>query len=112
MPRRHHASDPTRPWCDCPVDRLTGIGRVTVTIPDMDDRTDLRRIAAHLHDLAGVVAVEIDLATRAVRVDGVEDRRAVTDAIARAGFRVAPAPPLSLHETSDPAHARPDGDLP
>lgn len=82
-----------QPWCDCAVDRLTGTSRVTVTVPDMNDRKDLRLVAAHLHDIAGVIAVEIDPDTHAVRVDGVDDMRAVADAIGRAGFRVmAPTP--------------------
>lgn len=87
----HEDAEP--PWCDCPVDHGTGRSCITVTVPTMSDRTDLRRVAARLHDLPGVVAVEIDLPTRTVRVDGVDDHRAVTDAIASAGYPVrTPAP--------------------
>ncbi len=55
----------------------------------MSCRSDLRLISARIRDLGGVVAVEVDLDTRTVRVHGevgIDEVRAV---IAAAGYYVA-----------------------
>jgi copper chaperone CopZ len=43
---------------------------IVVTVPDMNCRHDVRAISAALADVDGVVALQIDLTTKRVQVEG------------------------------------------
>jgi copper chaperone CopZ len=58
---------------------------IEVRVPGMQCRHDVRDISARVADLAGVVALEVDIATRTVRVAGDVSVEAVRAAIAAAG---------------------------
>lgn len=61
---------------------------VTVTIPDMSDRRDIRIVTARIRDVPGVVAVAAHLAARQVHVEGNVSRVDVRAAVLAAGYMV------------------------
>lgn len=61
---------------------------VTVTIPDMSDRRDIRIVTARIRDVPGVVAVAAHLAARQVHVEGIVSRGDVRAAVLAAGYSV------------------------
>ena len=61
---------------------------LVVTVPQMHCRHDVRRISACLADVAGVVALQVDLDSKTVLVDGDVTAAAVRAAIAAAGYGV------------------------
>ncbi len=61
---------------------------VTVAVPDMADRGDIRRVTARIRDIPGVVAVEAHLAVRRIHVEGVVSRGDVRAAVIAAGYTV------------------------
>lgn len=65
---------------------------VEVTVPLMGCRGDVRTISAHIADVEGVVALQVDLATRTVRVHGDVSLESVLAAIASAGYAVSEPP--------------------
>lgn len=96
-------SDPTVPslWLPSPTGRPhTGLPIaagatihdpcpcVTVAVPDMVDRGDIRRVTAHIRDIPGVVAVEAHLEVRRIHVEGVVSRGDVRAAVVAAGYTV------------------------
>ena len=62
---------------------------VTVTIPDMSDRRDIRIVTARIRDVPGVVAVAAHLAARQVHVEGIVARDEIRAAVLAAGYTVA-----------------------
>ena len=76
LPATAHAS--THDSCPC----------VTVTIPDMSDRRDIRIVTARIRDLPGVVAVAAHLAARQVHVEGNVSHGDVRAAVLTAGYMV------------------------
>jgi nitroreductase len=76
LPATAHAS--THDSCPC----------VTVKIPDMSDRGDIRIVTARIRDVPGVVAVAADLAARQVHVEGIVSRGDVRAAVLAAGYTV------------------------
>ena len=66
-----------------------GDGRVIVaTVSGMNCRHDIRTISAALADVEGVVALQVDLGRKSVRIEGNVAPRAVRAAIVAAGYRV------------------------
>lgn len=62
---------------------------IVVIVPDMDCRDDVRTISAALADVEGVIALQIDLSTKTVRVEGWEvSPSAVRAAIVAKGYCV------------------------
>ena len=59
---------------------------VVITVPQMQDRSDVRSISAHVADIAGVVALRVDLPTKTVQVAGDVAADAVRAAIVAAGY--------------------------
>jgi copper chaperone CopZ len=74
---------------------------ITVHVPAMTARHDVRAISASISDVPGVQTLQADLVTRTVQVTGSADRAAITAAVTAAGYSVArpptaprlPAPP-------------------
>ncbi|MGY1643702.1 multicopper oxidase domain-containing protein [Geodermatophilus sp. SYSU D00703] len=64
---------------------------ITVRVPAMTARPDVRAISASISDVPGVQTLQADLATRTVQVTGPADPAAITAAVTAAGFAVAPA---------------------
>jgi len=62
---------------------------VVVSVPAMSSPNDLRLISAQICDLGGVVAVEVGLDAKTIRVHGAAGIAEVCAAIARAGYVVA-----------------------
>jgi copper chaperone len=63
-----------------------GMATVVVSVPEMSSRHDLRQISGYLCELPGVVAVEVDLEAKTVRVLGDVAAQSVGAAITEAGF--------------------------
>ncbi len=62
---------------------------IVVTVPDMNCRHDLRAISAALADVDGVVALQIDLSTKSVRIEGRDvSPSAIRAAIVATGYFV------------------------
>ena len=61
---------------------------LVVSVPQMECRHDVRAISAHVADVAGVVALQVDLATKTVRVEGDVEVDEVRAAILAAGYAV------------------------
>jgi copper chaperone CopZ len=62
---------------------------IVVTVPDMTCRHDVRAISTALADVEGVEAVQIDLSTKSVRIEGTEvSPGAVRAAIVTTGYCV------------------------
>ncbi|HWB70892.1 MAG TPA: heavy metal-associated domain-containing protein [Egibacteraceae bacterium] len=61
---------------------------VVVNVPHMQCRHDVRSISARVADIAGVMVLQVDLATKTVHVDGDVSADAVRAAIAAAGYCV------------------------
>lgn len=60
---------------------------IVVTVPDMNCRHDVRAISAALADVDGVVALQIDLTTKRVQIEGNDvSPIAIRDAIAATGY--------------------------
>ena len=75
---------------------------ITVHVPAMTARQDVRAISAVISDVPGVRTLRADLATGTVQVTGSADPAAITAAVAAAGY-----PAVGC--TADPA---PDGSPP
>jgi FtsP/CotA-like multicopper oxidase with cupredoxin domain len=73
---------------------------ITVHVPAMTARADVRAVSASISDVPGVRTLRADLATRTVRVTGPADPAAVTAAVTAIGYAVeqpsAPAADGSL----------------
>jgi copper chaperone CopZ len=66
-----------------------GDGRViVVTVPGMDCRHDIRTISAALADVEGVVALQVDLDSKCVWIEGNVAPGAVRAAIVASGYSV------------------------
>jgi copper chaperone CopZ len=61
---------------------------ITVEVPAMTGRADVRAISACISDVPGVQTLRADLASRTVRVTGPADPAAVTTAVTAAGYAV------------------------
>ena len=72
---------------------------ISVHVPAMTSRRDVRAISARISDVPGVQTLQADLAARTVRVTGPADPAAVTAAIGAAGFLV--------HRAADPVDGSP-----
>lgn len=81
-------SNPGNGPCGCHVPGLTGRPVLTVTAPEMRDRAAVRHVSAHLHDVPGVVAVQIDLPSHTIRIEGDVDPETARSALRRAGYEV------------------------
>ena len=64
---------------------------ITVHVPAMTARRDVRAISASISDVPGVQTLRADLATHTVQVCGPADPAAITAAVTAAGFAVASA---------------------
>ncbi len=62
---------------------------ITVQVPAMTARADVRAISASISDVPGVQTLQADLATRTVQVTGPADPVAVTAAVTAAGYTAA-----------------------
>jgi copper chaperone CopZ len=91
-PRSRPATAPNRPDAERPATARANTHDscpcVTVTIPDMSDRRDIRIVTARIRDVPGVVAVAAHLAARQVHVEGNVSRVDVRAAVLAAGYRV------------------------
>ena len=91
-PRWRPATAPNRPDAKLPTtaraDTHDPCPCVTVTIPDMSDRRDIRIVTARIRDVPGVVAVAAHLAARQVHVEGIVSRGDVRAAVLAAGYTV------------------------
>lgn len=65
---------------------------VDVTVPALVCRHDVRGISGVVADIDGVVAVEVDVQRRLVRVHGTAPASEVVAALTTAGYRAAGAP--------------------
>lgn len=65
-----------------------GADIVVLQVPRMAGRADVRVISACVADTDGVVTLQVDLATKTVRVEGAVSPDAVRAAIAAAGYAV------------------------
>jgi copper chaperone CopZ len=61
---------------------------IVLTVPGMNSRSDVRTVSAALADVEGVIALEVDLGTRNVRVEGDVSADAVRAAIVSSGYGV------------------------
>jgi copper chaperone CopZ len=61
---------------------------IVLTVPGMNSRSDVRTVSAALADVEGVVALEVDLGTRNVHVEGDVSADAVRAAIISSGYGV------------------------
>ena len=71
---------------------------ITIHVPAMTARQDVRAISARISDIPGVQTLKADLATRTVQVKGSVALAAVTAAVTAAGYAVTSAtddPPAS-----------------
>ena len=59
---------------------------ITVQVPAMTARADVRAVSASISDVPGVQTVQADLATRTVQVTGPVDHAAITAAVTAAGY--------------------------
>ena len=64
---------------------------IVLTVAGMNCRHCVRAISVHIHDVAGVVAVEADLESGTVRVQGTAPIHALLAAIAEAGYEALPS---------------------
>ena len=62
---------------------------VVVTVPGMVCRHDVRAISTRVSDVAGVTALQVDLASKTVTVEGDVTVAAVAAAIAAAGHSIS-----------------------
>ncbi|MEU8264709.1 heavy-metal-associated domain-containing protein [Micromonospora sp. NPDC048999] len=65
------------------------MNQLVLTVPNISCGRCVEAIREEVGQVAGVHAVEVDLAARTVRVDGDADRAAVVAAIGEAGHQVA-----------------------
>jgi copper chaperone CopZ len=76
---------------------------ITVHVPTMTARQDVRAISAAISDVPGVQTLRADLATGVVQVTGSADPAAITAAVTAVGYTVAPAadgsPPTGTSRT-------------
>ncbi len=77
---------------------------ITVHVPAMTARPDVRAISASISDVPGVQTLEADLGTRTVHVSGPADPGAVTAAVTAAGYVV-----VQVTNTSRRAPEQEDG---
>ena len=63
---------------------------VTVGVPGLTGRSDVRLVAARLRDVPGVLSVEVDAAAGVVVVRGPVDARAVLAALLEVGYPPEP----------------------
>lgn len=61
---------------------------IVLTVPGMNCRSDVRTVSAALADVEEVVALEVDLGTRTVRVEGDVSAEAARAAILASGYGV------------------------
>ena len=61
---------------------------ISVHVPAMTQRQDVRTVSASISDVPGVQTLEADLGTRTVHVSGPADPGAVTAAVTAAGYVV------------------------
>ena len=61
---------------------------ISVHVPAMTARQDVRTVSAWISDVPGVQTLEADLGTRTVHVSGPADPAAVTAAVRAAGYVV------------------------
>ena len=66
------------------------MNEMTLSVPGMTCDHCVRAISGSVADVAGVKTVAVDLASKTVRVTGDADAAKVTEAIAEAGYEVAP----------------------
>ena len=78
---------------------------ISVHVPAMTSRQDVRAVSARISDVPGVQTLQADLATRTVWVTGPADPAAVTAAIGTAGYAADAVPPDSA--TADSADGSP-----
>jgi FtsP/CotA-like multicopper oxidase with cupredoxin domain len=78
---------------------------ISIHVPAMSSRQDVRAISARICDVPGVQTLQADLATRTVEVTGCTDPSAVGAAIRAAGYALDPW----ADGSSVPAPARPGG---
>ncbi|MFD2091893.1 multicopper oxidase domain-containing protein [Blastococcus deserti] len=65
---------------------------ISIHVPAMTSRQDVRAVSARINDVPGVQTLQVDYATRTVRVTGPADPTAVTAAIGDAGYATGPDP--------------------
>ncbi len=78
---------------------------ISIHVPAMDSRQDVRAISAGISDVPGVQTLEADLSTRTVHVTGSADLGALAAAIGAAGYavdRCADGSPLPAARTGEP----------
>ena len=73
---------------------------ISVRVPAMSSRRDVRAISARISDVPGVRTLQVDLATRTVQVTGSADPVAVTAAIGAAGYTAGPLDGSPLASTA------------
>jgi copper chaperone CopZ len=61
---------------------------VVVTVPDMRCRHDVRMVSAAITDVDGVVAMQVDVDSGTIRIEGDASPGLVRAAIVAAGYRV------------------------
>jgi copper chaperone CopZ len=62
---------------------------IVVTVPDMNCRHDIRAISAALADVEGVIALQVDLITKRVRIEARDvSPGAIRAAIVATGYSV------------------------
>ncbi|MEK6441531.1 MULTISPECIES: heavy-metal-associated domain-containing protein [Pseudonocardia] len=66
------------------------MGELQLRVPGMTCEHCVRAISSSVGDVAGVTAVQVDLATTTVHVSGAAAPEQVRAAIADAGYQVAP----------------------
>lgn len=65
--------------------------KIVITVPDMHRRHDVRTVSARIADVSGVSALQVDLVTKTVTVEGYVSVGDITRAIAGAGYAVTGA---------------------
>ena len=80
------------------------VDETVLSVPAMTCRHCVRTISTQLQDVAGVVAVEADVTSRTVRVQGSTAPDALRSAIAAAGYEAVEVSPPGWSQESTGGH--------
>ena len=75
---------------------------ISIHVPAMTSRQDIRAISARISDIPGVHTLQVDPATSTVQVTGPADAATVLVAVTAAGYAAHRVTPAAADQVTDP----------